>query len=98
MQRLCVTCRRPVRAVRDSHDRIVWLDAKPDEERGNVLLVEQGDEEDLYHRRAGQPVVLSDGAALTERGLGRELYAIHMERHGCEAVAPPRRRAPYGRR
>lgn len=92
MQRSCHTCRRPVRAVRTSHDRILYLDFAPDAERGNVLLVEAGLEEELYHRHAGQPVVLNEAAAMTERGMGRDLYSIHSERHGCEAVAPPRRR------
>jgi hypothetical protein len=97
MQRNCVTCRRPIRPVRDSRDHIVYLDARPDPQNGNVLLVEPGVEEELYHRRAGQPVVLNEGAALAERGQGRDLYTLHRDLHGCEAVQKAPRPSRRGR-
>jgi hypothetical protein len=87
LHRLCHTCRRPIRVVRDSHDRLVALDYTASDD-GTVLIVEPGLDEELYRQRAGTPRILNEAAALTLVSQGRELYRPHP----CpDFRVPPRR-------
>ncbi|HSX21983.1 MAG TPA: hypothetical protein VLE97_04315 [Gaiellaceae bacterium] len=74
----CRHCRLRVRWVRMLSGKRNPLNPDPDEERGNVLIVEDEDEEAEFGGRVGTGVWLRPGTADAVRP-HRHLYLSHFE-------------------
>lgn len=75
---VCRSCRAPVLWVEMKSGKKNPLDPQPDIKRGNVMIVRDPLDADLYDCKVGQAVALSDRAADVERFRGVKLYISHF--------------------
>lgn len=77
--RYCRSCRRRIDWVTLGTGRRMPIDPEPDDERGNVMLVDTELDADVYGVELGRFVVLGEAAALLERQRRTQLFLSHFE-------------------
>lgn len=74
----CRACHTPIRWVVMKSGKRNPLNPFPDAERGNVLLVRESIDADLYGCQVGEAVALGQRDAAYQRARGADLFTSHF--------------------
>lgn len=76
--RYCASCRARIDWVTLGNGKRMPIDPEPSE-RGNVMLIDEPVDADVYGVALGRHVVLGEAAAMLERQRGTDLYVSHFD-------------------